>query len=237
MKVKDILLIGSSHAAALKQGFDLVDNDISMDVIAAPKRVSKNLNIKGTIIRFKGNKKRLEYIHKSFGNLRPCDASQYKKIIIAQGQPVLRLDHYINRRNKNVPRLSENIVKDIITSRFKNHWITALAENCLSSRIIYVGSPPPSEKVNLGPFKLLSNHENHENIGHLRRAIANVIQDCENKIRIKLYTPPIQVMSENLFTVKHKYFQGRDVPYGGSDDLRHCNAEYGKIVFKDLLNC
>ena len=146
--MKKILILGSSHVGAIKQGFDLFESwnkspsKFSLQYAALQGRFLKQLTISD--LRINVPPHLVKALSKTFGSTEPIDLEKFDFIIFAHGPCRLSLSLYTD--NRLLPPLSPSLIENIALFPSRPDLFLQLTKHFDPSRIIYLGAPLVSEK-------------------------------------------------------------------------------------------
>lgn len=247
LKVTNILVVGSSHVGAIKQGFDSIEtpSSLKLQYVAVPGKGFKELTVSNKRLMFP--EKDAENIRKWFGlNSCPC-LDDFDMILFVAERCRLSLDLYSSDRR--IPTLSASVVREIVNN-IDNCLFNSLLDAVGPSKLIYLGSPLVStashKKRHLNKVPLLDQN----NVSDY--CLADCIREvCHRTIKDdampSILLPPQHLLAKHQFNTLDSYIRGGLRVHGGAradghdadvnKDMGHGNAEYGKEIATHILDC
>lgn len=250
--MKNILILGTSHVGALKQGLDQCSHVNSKDSFgfeyaAVPLKMFKKFTVVDSVVRVPGGA--IKALKKTYDHGDQIDLMKYDSIVFVHG--LSRLDFSLYFSDRMIAPISEGVIREIALHPKEPSLFLELLANLPVSKLIYIGSPLISEKTT--KKKQLKRVPLLPEQSHCQKAseIASLIRKaCHNSLAdssIPSYLlPPPEVLTASGFNTLDQFIRG-GIRYDGrvrtvehdddfEEDMVHGNSEYGKRMAMVLLD-
>ena len=237
--MKKILLVGRSHAGAIKLGLDLArkSNLFSAEI--------------EYLVMFSQYYKKLKYdiqsksiiypdlipIDKTISDLRfPVQTDNYSKIIIAHGKNPISAAFEIAQWSVNTESLiSDSLLHQCFFNIIKNRSLTRNLLNTCAQKCIYIGAPREAINTNLDKKRL--NMEKFL-VGTARSLVARIEEKQNIGSLTSVIFPPSHLL-DSFMRTKSMYARCGVNAHGKehlrSSDFKHMNADYGFELVKKMI--
>ncbi|WP_299930711.1 hypothetical protein [uncultured Pelagimonas sp.] len=254
MRIK-VTIVGNSHVAALRRGWDLIQDDFDVDLqfFAANSTLFGQLSLNekksfGMHDTTSFKPKHVDFLKSQFGKTA-IDLAASDAVVVA-GQGIREKDFIRNlakfsvdniREAEGLPLLSEDAFHDFAKAIIQKSNMFEKWANWDCSKVFLLPSPIPldgcpEDKEIYRVWAQFSATPNR-NVEFLERFHAIVAKELAEQ-SISLVSPPWSVLGENGLTRKEYGGNARRLDQSLNNyknDYHHMEAEYGAVVMRHLL--
>lgn len=250
--MKNILILGTSHVGALKQGLDQclpskAKDSFGFDYAAVPLKMFKKFTVVDSVVHVP--KGALKALKKTYDHGDQIELMNYDSIVFVHG--LSRLDFSLYFSDRMVAPISEDLIREIALRPIEPSLFLDLLINIPVSRLIYIGSPLISEKTTkkkqLKRVPLLLEQSHRQKALEIASLIRKACHDSLADSSMPSYLlPPPDVLTASGFNTLDHFIRG-GIRYDGrvrtmehdddfEDDMVHGNSDYGKRMAMVLIN-
>ncbi len=245
--MKKVLIFGSSHIGAIKNGLELykLDRTPSLDFSFlgfSQPRFKRSFVVKDGAIRATKQKVSRK-VKRLFCHRKVVHLSSFDAVIYFDGPCLLDLSLYCP--TDSVRPLSRELVKTIILNGALGSYFRQLQGCCSPNQLYYLGKPLRAETPVLSIEH--GEHDRTEKLLSERRILSSLqtaVQDvCDRSLKDEsqpTYLIPPPVLLDQTGFLTRREFMSEGVRFDGKTrdlkdrDVSHANAEYGKIIIEHL---
>ena len=236
--MKKVLIIGDSHASALKLGVDILrsENNLNFEVdfcvVGSRFGGFASLKISENRLLLPENHHELaKKLYQYYSDRDEFLINEYDVIAIACAGPLPSPLNIANYHCDGSLLLSSELVSSIVFNLRRYKKMVSKLFYLFPEKLIIIGAPPPSSLDPLSSSIIERHHKS--NLDRLYGKILDCCSKYYNSRNPKFLLPPEHLLAESLFQTKSEFM--RNAPRKNNTiDYKHANEKYGVEVVKVL---
>jgi len=235
--MKKVLIVGDSHAGALKRGIDILRSEkhlnFEVDFCAIGSRYGgfASLKISENRLMLPENHHELAGKIIYFVDKDEFLINKYDVIAVACAGPFPSPLDIRNYHCNGALLLSSELVSSIVFNLHRYKKIVSELFCLFPEKLVIIGAPPPSS-LELSSTTIIERYQKSSLVRLYGQILDCCSKTCHSRTP-KFLLPPKHLLAESLFQTKSKFM--RKVPLGDNRfDYSHASEEYGVDVVKVL---